>query len=237
VGGTASAAWSGLVDRRLRDRPGFEYVENVPGLANILIYGDSISMGYGPEVRRQLADVANVYRLHVNGGDSSTFISKMKDLHNVMRDPLLDAPWDFDWDIIQFNNGIHDLTYRDAAGERDKANGQPQVPIDAYKKNLEANIAYLRALAPKAQLIFVLTTPIPENEPGRHAGDAVRYNEAALEVLRGHPDILVNDLWSVTKPNHEQWWSKPGNVHYNELGKTKQGEHVAAFLRKVLKAD
>ncbi len=234
VGGTARKTWRDIVDRRLRDRPEYEYVENEPGLPNVLIYGDSISMGYGPEVRRQLQGIANVYRLHVNGGDSSTFIPKMKDLHNAMRDPLLDEPWDFDWDIIQFNNGIHDLTYRDADGERDKVNGKPQVPIEAYKKNLEANIAYLRTLAPQAQLIFVLTTPIPENEPGRYAGDAVRYNEAALEVLRGHPDILINDLWSVTKPHHEQWWSKPGNVHYNEIGKTKQGEHVATFLREVL---
>ena len=235
VEGSARIVWRKLVDKRLRDREGFEYVENIPKLPNVLIYGDSISIGYTPEVRRQLADEANVYRIHMNGQYATTFIPKMKDLHTAMRDPQLDEPWDFDWDVIHFNFGIHDLTYRLPNYDRDKVNGKVFITIEEYKKALADVIAYLRELAPQAQLIFALTTPIPENEPGRKAGDAARYNEAALEVLSQHPDILINDLYSLTKPNHPQWWSKPGNVHYNETGKTEQGKHVAEVLREMLK--
>lgn len=228
-------AWEDeLLTRREKGKPAYLYIENNPDLKNVLIYGDSISIAYTPEVRKQLADVANVYRLHENGGNSSTFIRKMKHMHQIMRDPYLDDRWTHDWDVIQFNNGLHDLTYYPPNGERDKVNGTVSVTIDQYKQNLRDNIAYLRELAPNAQLIFATTTPVPENEPGRIAGDAVRYNAAAMEVLKDHPDILINDLYSFTKPHQPQWWTKPGNVHYNETGYTAQGKHVAKFIRAAL---
>lgn len=240
---SARATWRFIVGRKYRDHPAFAYVENNPALPNVLLYGDSISMGYTPEVRQQLEGAANVYRIHKNGAHSGAVIPWLKDLHTAMRDPLLDEPWTFDWDVIHFNAGLHDLTYRvhkdinDRHGEnkRDKVNGQLQTTIEGYKANLEAIIAYLRKLAPDATLVFATTTPVPEGDPGRIAGDAARYNEAAMEVLSQHPDILINDLHSFTKPNQPQWWSKPGNVHYNETGKTKQGQQVAAFIRDILK--
>ena len=233
VEGSARIAWRRLVEKALRDRPEFQYVGNNPSLPNVLIYGDSISMGYGPELRRQLADEANVYRIHLNGGNTTTFIPKMKDMQTAMRDPLLDEPWTFDWDVIQFNMGLHDLAYyRADNGERDKIKGQVAVPIEEYKENLERIIAYLRELAPEATLIFATTTPVPEGDRGRKAGDAARYNKAAMEVLREHPDILINDLYSFTKPNQPQWWSQPGNVHYNETAKIEQGREVADFIRR-----
>ena len=228
-------AWEDeLLNSREKGKPAYLYIENNPELKNVLIYGDSISIAYTPEVRKQLADVANVYRLHENGGDSSTFIRKMKHMHQIMRDPHLDKPWTFDWDVIQFNNGLHDLTYRLPGGDRDKVTGKLAVTIEEYKQNLSDNIAYLRELAPNAQLIYVITTPVPEDEPGRIAGDSARYNAAAMEVLSQHPDIIINDLYTFTKPNQPQWWTKPGNVHYNETGYTEQGKHVAEVIRSAL---
>jgi alpha-L-fucosidase len=231
---SARTTWRFIVGRRDRDKPAFEYIENDPELPNILLYGDSISIGYTPEVRRQLAGEANVYRIHKNGAYSSSVIPKLEDMRTAMRDPLLDEPWTFDWDIIHLNVGLHDLTYRDADYGRDKVDGKVWIPLDEYKANLEAIIAYLREFAPEAQLVYALTTPVPEGEPGRKAGDAARYNAAALEVLSEHPDIIVNDLWSLTKPNQTEWWTKPGNVHFNEIGQAAQGRHVAEVLRAAL---
>lgn len=232
---SAHIAWREMVPSRLRENEAFRYIENKPTLPNVLIYGDSISINYTEEVRRQLDGKANIYRLHDNGGTSGSFLRKMKDLHTTMRDPLLDKPWNFDWDVIHFNAGIHDLTYRrEDDGERDKVAGKLTTPIPQYKKNLEEIFAYLRQLAPKAKLIFATTTPIPEDEPGRIADDAVRYNEAALEVIRKHPDIAINDLHALTKPNHAAWWRKPGDVHYNEAGSIAQGVQVAKVIREAL---
>ena len=85
-----------------------------------------------------------------------------------------------------------------------------------------------------AKLIFATTTPVPEDEPGRHAGDAAKYNKVALQVMKKHPQILVNDLYAFTKPNHSQWWTKPGNVHYNDTGKNAQGDEVAGVISREL---
>lgn len=242
VDNAALANWRFIVGSKFRDNPAFAYIENDPALPNVLLYGDSISIGYTPEVRSQLEQEANVYRIHQNGAYSSSVIPKFKDLHTAMQDPLLDKPWTFDWDVIHFNFGLHDLSYlvrkdindRRGKDQRDKVNGQLRTSINEYKENLESIIAYLHEIAPDATLVFATTTPVPEGEPGRFAGDAARYNQAALEVLSKHPDVLVNDLYSFTKPNQPQWWSEPGNVHYNETGKTEQGRQVAAFIRETL---
>jgi alpha-L-fucosidase len=235
VESSARVAWQDLVPNRVQENPEFRFIEHNPTLPNVFLYGDSISMGYTEEVRRQLDGAANVYRLHDNGGTSGSFIPKMKDLNTAMRDPLLDKPWDFDWDVIHFNAGIHDLTYRrEADGERDKIEGKLTTTIPQYKQNLEEIIAYLRKMAPNAKLIFATTTPIPEDEPGRIADDAVKYNKAALEVLSRHPDIAINDLHAFTKPNHSKWWRKPGDVHYNEAGSIAHGTQVAEVIRPAL---
>lgn len=235
VDDSARAAWEKeLLTSRDKDKPAYLYIENNPDLPNVLIYGDSISIAYTEEVRNQLLNEANVYRLHTNGGNSSTFIRKMKLMHQIMSDPHLDAPWAFDWDVIQFNTGLHDLTYRLPNGDRDKENGELSVSIEEYKQNLRDIIAYLHQLAPNARLIFATTTPVPEGEPGRVAGDAARYNAAALEVLAEYPDIIVNDLYRFTKPNQPKWWSEPGNVHYNTTGSTAQGKRVVEVIRTAL---
>jgi len=38
----------------------------------------------------------------------------------------------------------------------------------------------------------------------------------------------------LTKPNQSKWGQRPGNVHYNELGTTAQGDKVASTILKTL---
>ena len=231
---SAENAWANLAGR-FANRPEFAFVENNPALPNVLIYGDSISIGYTQRVRAKIEGQANVYRLYHNGGNSRSFIPMMTKMHNTMRDEQLDKPWTFQWDVIHFNVGLHDLTVR----TQDKENGThvSTTPIDVYKKNIGDIVTYLQQLAPNAKLIFATTTPVPEGTfgPTRIAGDAQRYNAAAFEVLRKTPDIAVNDLFSFTKPNHPEWWSEPGNVHYNETGKNAQGDEVARVILNAIR--
>jgi hypothetical protein len=222
-------AWTKLVGKKFENRPEFSFVENNPALPNLLIYGDSISIGYTRCVREKLKGKANVYRLHCNGGDSGSFITHMTKMHDVMRNKKLNRPWTFQWDIIHFNVGLHDLKYL-SKGKLDKKNGKQVSSTDAYKKNLHAIVAYLKKLSPDAKLIFATTTPVPEGESGRIAGDAERYNAAAIVVLRKFPEITINNLFTFTKPNHSKWWTKPGNVHYNATGKDAQGAEVARII-------
>ena len=179
---SAEDAWRGLVGEKFAGRPEFQYVQNDPNLPNVLIYGDSISIHYTQTVREQLDGKVNVYRIQENGGDSSSFIPKMTRMHDTMRSAALDDPWSFDWDVIHFNVGLHDLKFvKD--GELDKENGTRVTSIGEYEQNLRDIVEYLRVLAPDAALIFATTTPVPEGARGRIVGDAARYNSAALKVL------------------------------------------------------
>ncbi|MHC4249624.1 MAG: SGNH/GDSL hydrolase family protein [Planctomycetota bacterium] len=231
--GTAEEAWKALVGPKFSKRPEFAFVRNDPALPNVLIYGDSISIGYTQQVRARLEGKANVYRVYCNGGDSGSFISKMTKMHEVMRDGKLAGRWSFEWDVIHFNVGLHDLKYV-VKGKLDRKNGKQVRSKEDYAKNIGSIVSYLKRLAPGAKLVFATTTPVPEGEPGRVAGDARRYNETALEVLRDHPRIAVNDLYAFTRPNQSKWWVRPGNVHYGPEGRKAQGDEVARAILKAL---
>jgi len=231
--GSAEHTWYKLVGENKSKRPEFAFVENNPNLPNVLIYGDSISIGYTLEVRKRLEGKANLYRLYCNGGDSASFIHKMTRMHRLMRDKKNDGYWSFEWDVIHFNFGLHDLKYT-TNGRLDKKNGTQVNSTEQYAKNLTGIISYLKKLVPKAKLIFATTTPVPQGEPGRFAGDAAAYNKTAAGVMKNYPEIIINDLYSFTKPNHSKWWSKPGNVHYGPEGRQAQGTEVARVILNAL---
>jgi hypothetical protein len=231
--GSARDAWHSLLMERDIAREVYAYIEPQQGLANVLIYGDSISIGYTTTVRSELENKVNVYRLHTNGGDSGSLIGKMDSLHETMCDPELEGYWDFQWDVIHFNVGLHDLKYV-REGKLDLENGVQVSSLEQYKGHLVDIIAYLRRLAPGAELVFATTTPVPVGAAGRVPGDAARYNAAALEVLAQYPEVTINDLYAFTLPHHAEWWAKPGNVHYNSMGCTALGKEVARAILEVL---
>lgn len=231
----AEDAWKKLVrSPRSLKRSAFQFVKNNPQLPNVFLYGDSISIAYTDATRNALKGKANVYRLYCNGGDSSSFLKKMESMHKIMQDKKLKDRWNFDWDVIHFNVGLHDLKYMKDR-KLDRVNGVQAISPEDYEKNLRSIIAYLKKEASKAKLIFATTTPVPEGEAGRIAGDAARYNQIALKVLKDYPEIGVNDLYGFTKPNHKKWWTKPGNVHFNSTGATAQGEEAARMIEQELK--
>lgn len=206
--------------------PAFAYVHPKKGVPNVLLYGDSISIGYTATVRDELEGKASVFRIFNNGMSSNQLIAKMERLEKTMFTPHLPGGWNFEWDVIHFNVGLHDLKHM-KNGQLDLENGKIVSSIPKYKENLREICEYLQEKFPKTKLIFATTTPVPENAKGRKAGDAKLYNEAALEVLKDFPSIKINDLYAYTLPHHQEWMIKPGDVHYNERGKTEQGKRVA----------
>ena len=228
------AAWEKLCGNigELYKTDGFKYVHPVKRKPNVLLYGDSISIKYTSEVRKSMEAEATVIRLFKNGGSSHDFISNMKKMNETMFQPHLEHGWKFKWDLIHFNVGLHDLKY--LKGKNLNKNGKQVSSLKVYKENLENICKYLKENYPKAKLIFATTTPVPENAKGRYKGDSIKFNKAALEVLAKHPDIVINDLYSFTEPNSEEWAQEPGNVHYNELGFIKQGKEVARVISENL---
>jgi len=221
-------AWMGLCIPAA-SRYLYRYIKPVPGLPKVFIYGDSISIGYTEYVRASLEGKAWVYRLHENGGSSNEFIRKMETLRKAMFQPDLKHGWDFEWDVIHFNVGLHDLKYV-VDRKLDKENGKQVSSLDTYENNLRSIINYLKNTYPNAILIFATTTPVPEGEPGRVAGDDKRYNKMALKVLKDHKDIIINDLHGFSIPVLEEYATRPGNVHFKPEGSRLLGIEVAKVI-------
>ncbi len=201
-------------------------------LPNVMLIGDSISIGYTMAVRELLKGEANVFRpctpdgkRFINCGDTAKGLEEL-------------GEWlgDRKWAVIHFNWGLHDLKYllADAKGKGalDKTKGKQVRSVEDYAKNLDELVTRLKATG--AKLIFATTTVVPEGEPGRVAGDDARYNAAALEVMQKQ-GVPVNDLHALTKGFAPEMFSKPANVHYSEAGSQKLAERVAAVIRAALK--
>ena len=232
---TAKQAWEALIQPNLKRFPAFKFVEQQEGLPNVLIYGDSISIGYTPTVQKQLAGKVNVYRVHCNGGHTKAFVPRMRQLARAMRSNQLSNPWDFKWDIIHVNVGLHDLKYVDDAKKLDKKNGKLVSTPEQYKAGVKEVMEFLKKEHPDTQIIFATTTPVPDGEAGRHQGDAEKYNKIALDLLKeSYPNVVINDLYSFIKPHQKKVWIKPGDVHYSTKGKQMKGVEVAKVIANQL---
>ncbi len=190
---------------------------------NILIIGDSISLGYTPFVKKNLERKAHISHNPGNAQHTGTGLKKVEE-------------WvgDGDWDIIQFNWGLWDLCYRHpdskVQGNRDKENGKLTYTIEEYAANLDTIITILKAKT-SAELIFLTTTYVPVNEAGRYPNDAIRYNDAAKKVMTKH-GVTVNDLYEQSFQIHQKYGLGSDDVHYSPKGYKKLGKQVTRFLKK-----
>ena len=201
----------------------FQVMEDDPRLPRVLLMGDSISVGYTPHVRGRLAGLANVHRPPDNCRSTAYGLAEIDGW-------LGDGPWA----VIHFNWGLHDVVYLDAHGERTApGQGQHQVPLDAYARNLEALVQRLAQASDK--LIWAATTPVPAGAAHRVPGDEGRYNAVAAEIMRAH-GVPINDLHAYILP-HLATAQLPANVHFTEAGYALLGDQVAEQIRARLAGD
>ena len=210
-----------------KDKKGLtEKAEIDAKLPNVLILGDSISIGYTRQVRRGLEGKANVIRPKANCGDTPRGLAK------------IDA-WlgDKKWDVIHFNWGLWDLCYRHpeskTQGRRDKVKGTISTPLPEYEKNIEKLVVRLKKTG--ATLIWASTTMVPEGEAGRVVGDDIKYNAAAARVMKKH-GVLINDLHAASSAFAPEMFTKPGDVHFKTTGSEKLAAQVVAVISKALPA-
>lgn len=191
----------------------------------ILIIGDSISIGYTPFVQEGLKKVADVFHNPGNAQHTGTGLEKIEE-------------WvgDGQWDVIQFNWGLWDLCYRHPDskhyGHRDKINGKITYGVKEYGKNLDSIITVLRQHT-DARLIFLTTTYIPEHEAGRYQEDVLKYNRMAKKIMKDK-NVLVNEVFEASKTIHEFHGKGTDDVHYDAQGYEQLGELVSIFLKKEL---
>lgn len=213
------------------DMKGEWQMKEDPSLPNVLILGDSISIGYTLDVRKLLAGKANVFRpMRPDGkgpdncGDTTIGLAKI--------DSWLG---DRKWNVIHFNWGLWDLCYRNpeskAQGHRDKVNGKLSTTPEDYEANLEKLVTRLQATG--AKLIFATTTVVPDGEVGRFVGDDEKYNTIARRVMARH-QIPVDDLYTASKALPPGSSVGPGDVHFTREGSSKLAAQVVAEIAKQL---
>lgn len=204
----------------------FAPITDDPKLPRVLLIGDSVSIAYTLAVRQELAGIANVHRVPANGGSTKTALGSYG-LVNWLADA------NAKWDVIHFNHGLHDLSYRFADdSDRDKDGnyatptngGHQNVPPTEYEKNLRQIIARLNRTG--AKLIFASTTPVPESDAAKYVNESeLPYNEIAKKVMV-EEGVAWNDLWALVKPDQEKLQIKR-NVHFRPAGSTVMAKQVA----------
>jgi lysophospholipase L1-like esterase len=202
-----------------------------PALPNVLILGDSISIGYTLAVRARLKEKANVFRPLTSNGkgpencSGTTLGVKAVDRWLTGRK----------WDVIHFNFGLHDMKrVTEAGGSRNsnKPEDPRQATVEQYAENLAAIVAKLKAAG--ARLVFATTTPVTAGttNPWRDFTDPPRYNAAAVEIMNAN-GIRVNDLFALCEPQLGQIQARQ-NVHFNVKGSRVMAEQVARVIAEEL---
>ena len=187
-----------------------------PNLPNILIIGDSISIGYTDFVRNELKNIADVYR--IPGNAMSTYYA----VRNSMR-------WlnDRKWDVIHFNIGLWDIEYNFPSNIE---NGTIMTTESEYKKQLETVVNNLKTS--NAKLIWCSTTPVPKGTVNRNQGDEIKYNYIAKEIMDKN-NIITNDLYTYAFNNIENI-QLPKHVHFTEKGSKFLALQVSKEIKKQL---
>ncbi|REG92744.1 SGNH/GDSL hydrolase family protein [Algoriphagus antarcticus] len=190
---------------------------------NILIIGDSISIGYTPFVKDHFQGKAMIAHNPGNAQHTGTGLKKIDE-------------WlgDEEWDIVQFNWGLWDLVYRNpdskAYGNRDKVNGIVTYTVDEYAKNLDSLVTYMKSKT-DAKLIFVTTSYVPSEEAGRFTSDVKKFNKAAKAIMKKH-DVEINDIYRKSVKIHREYGLGSDDVHYSKEGYEKLSLVINSFLEK-----
>ena len=197
-----------------------------PNLPNVLIIGDSISIGYTLPVRKLLEGKANVFRPEVNCEHSGFGARNIEKWIGNKK-----------WDVIHFNFGIWDTHYM-YHGKMVLEKDLPNINIkevkfrhttDEYINNLKKILASLKKTG--AKLIWTTTTPFTYyDEPTKKL--LLKNNEEAVKLMKNE-NVQIDNLYNCALPNLKKWLSNDG-YHFSELGYEQLGKQVASSITSAL---
>jgi len=197
--------------------------ENLP---QVLIIGDSISMGYTPVLQGMLYGKVDITRPPNSGGGWINCEGTKRGVEMI--DEWLALG---DFDVIHFNFGLHDLKHvQPDSGRNSNDPSHPQQSnLKQYDANLRLIVAKLKAT--DAKLIFATTTPYPDKPGGplRRADQPLKYNEVALKIMKEN-GIDVNDLHGFTLPRMDELLL-PKNVHFRPEANLELAQEVANSIK------
>jgi hypothetical protein len=159
---------------------------------NVIVLGDSVSIGYTPHLSTALADVADVqhspYDTSDGGAEETSYGFQCLDyfLHGPQGN-LLEP------EVLMFNFGLHDGPLGN-----DTIPGQ-QGNSSVYPGELESIVTKLQFIYKdsKTRLVFALTSPMLCNAEAD--GNVVALNNAALDIMQRHNVLVVDPHSAIIK--------------------------------------
>jgi hypothetical protein len=182
-----------------------------------LLIGDSIRMGYGPFVREQLRETAEVFFPAENCRFTQYTLVCLEGWVKLAGDPA-------SIDLVHWNNGHWDVAHWH--GEDRSLN-----TVEQYAAMLERIHRRLIACCPNAGIVFALTTPMHPAMPAlghpRTNAEIERYNAVAADVMQ-RLGVPVNDLYTPMR-DRAAWYAD--HCHFTEEGYRFLGARVAEAVR------
>lgn len=196
---------------------GFRKGDNPDGrLPKVLLIGDSILIGYAPEVRRQLKGKVQVDCLL-----TGLNIGLKEVVYEQVKRALENGPYE----IVHFNDmGLHGW--------------QPErIAKDQYEPLLKAYLDVIRSGAGDAMLIWTATTPITTKELPRklapNDSTIAERNVMAARIM-AEAQIPVDDLYGLMAPHLDM--ARGDQFHWTVEGQILQGRQVASVIDAALAA-
>lgn len=189
-------------------------------LPNVLIIGDSISIGYTKAVSKLLKGKANVSRPHTNCGPSDKGLTGIERWVGTTK-----------WDVIHFNFGIWDTHWLYNGrlvidhNKYKAENLKRRNTTEKYVENLSKIIAVMKPTG--AKLIWASTTPFVSY--GEDTKLLVAKNNKAARALMDKRGVFVNDLHTLALQNLKKWQTKDG-CHFNKQGYQHLAKQVASTI-------
>lgn len=156
-------------------------------MKKVVLYGDSIRIGYGEYIRRSLEGVAEVYQPK----DNCRFAQYLFRYAHVWKE---NDAWPDDVDVVHWNAGLWDALELFGDG--------PFTSYEHYRDTIVRIDRRLRLIYPNAKMIFATSTAVVEAEykpdKCRHNAVIERFNAEALAALKG-TDTVINDLYAITR--------------------------------------
>ena len=168
-------------------------------MKNVLLFGDSIRMGYEKAVKKTLEGKANVYFPEENCRFASYLLRYIHEYKSLVKDGNVD--------VIHWNAGLWDCLRL--------FEEEPHTPIDIYAYYIDRICIRIKKSFPDAMVIFATSTRVQsekmQKDFKRHNEEIEKYNEAAIQVVKKH-GFAVNDLYAVSSALPDEAHSDP--VHY-----------------------
>ena len=191
---------------------------------NVYIIGDSISLGYTPEVTRLLTDWARVTH---NPGNAQYSSYGLRHLQTWLGDEH--------FDLIHFNWGCWDRHYLDPSADplepsvaQFKRDGVRRTTPDQYAANLGAIVKILKKTG--AKLIWAASTPLRDDGTMVCQPEEVApYNAVAARIMAAN-GIPINDLYTCALPELDRLISSDG-CHFTDDGYRHLGRQVATVIQ------